>query len=116
MWFLTPSLGPKISSPRQGVSAKIFFVRGRKRIALNRKLPIEYAQHAVGHELGHDLFDELGYVGNDIETLCDLFGAAVMAPLPAVRAMLRAPRRSGARPTSASTRPPLPSPRDRARR
>lgn len=73
-----------------GVPAKLFVVNGRKRVAVSRRLAIEYQQHAVGHELGHDLFDEIGYREDDLERMCDLFGAAVMAPIPAVRAMLRA--------------------------
>lgn len=73
-----------------GMPAKIFVVNGQKRIAVSRKLSVEYAQFFVGHELGHDLLDELGYHEEDVEKVCDMFGAAVMAPIPAVRAMLRA--------------------------
>jgi IrrE N-terminal-like domain len=73
-----------------GVPGRVFWLHGRRRIAVSRKLPVEYAQHTVGHELGHIVFDELGYRGECLEQLCDLFGAAVMAPIPAVRAMLRA--------------------------
>lgn len=73
-----------------GAHAKVFTLRGTKRIAVNRKLSIEYAQFAVGHELGHVVLDELGYRDDDLEQACDTFGAAVMAPIPAVRAMLRA--------------------------
>jgi Zn-dependent peptidase ImmA (M78 family) len=50
---------------------------------------VEYAQFFVGHELGHIVLEELGYRENDLETVCDQFGAAVMAPIPAVSAMLR---------------------------
>lgn len=73
-----------------GERATTYKVNGQRRIAVNRKIPIEYAQHAVGHELGHAIFDELGHRDENIETMCDLFGAAVMAPIPAVRALLRA--------------------------
>lgn len=73
-----------------GERAKTFMLHGRRRIAVSRKLPVEYAQHAVGHELGHIVLDELGYRDEDVERVCDLFGAAIMAPLPSVRAMLRA--------------------------
>jgi hypothetical protein len=73
-----------------GLAAKIFTVNGERRIAVNRKLDFAYAQHAVGHELGHVVCDEEGYRGEQLEQVCDAFGAAVMAPLPAVRAMLRA--------------------------
>jgi IrrE N-terminal-like domain len=72
-----------------GEPAKVFTVRGRRRIAISRKLAAEYSQFYVGHELGHIVFDELGFRDETIEQLCDMFGAAVMAPLPAVRAMLR---------------------------
>ena len=73
-----------------GVGAKVFTVRGQRRIAVSRKLAVEYAQFFVGHELGHIVLDGLGYRENDVEQLCDQFGAAVMAPIPAVRAMLKA--------------------------
>jgi len=73
-----------------GVAARLFTVAGERRIAVSRKLPYSYAAHAVGHELGHIVFDELGYREDDLEAACDLFGAAVMAPIPAVSAMLRA--------------------------
>lgn len=72
-----------------GLSATTFIVNGRRRIAVNRKLSVSYAQHALGHELGHIVLDELGYREADLEAACDMFGAAVMAPIPAVRAMLR---------------------------
>ncbi len=73
-----------------GLPAKLFTVRGERRIAVSRKLAPEYAFFFAGHELGHVVFDELGYREADIEAACDMFGAAVMAPMPAVSAMLRA--------------------------
>lgn len=73
-----------------GEPARLFSLRGQRRIAISRKLPVEYAQFYVGHELGHIVCDELGYRDEDVERVCDAFGAAVMAPMPAVRAMLRA--------------------------
>lgn len=73
-----------------GEIATTFMFQGRRRIAINRKFPVETQQHAVGHELGHARFDALGFRDENIEELCDLYGAALMAPAPAVRAMLRA--------------------------
>jgi hypothetical protein len=73
-----------------GLSAKLFVVRGERRIAVSRKIPPEYAMFYVGHELGHVVLDEIGYREDDLETACDAFGAAVMAPMPAVRTLLRA--------------------------
>lgn len=73
-----------------GAAAKLFTVNGKRRIAISRKVSVEYAQFFVGHELGHIVLDELGYRDDDVETVCDQFGAAVMAPIPSVRAMLRA--------------------------
>jgi hypothetical protein len=73
-----------------GVPAKLFTVRGERRIAVSRKLSVPYAQFFVGHELGHIVLDEQGYRESDLESACDMFGAAVMAPIPAVAAMLRA--------------------------
>lgn len=73
-----------------GCAATTFMVRGERRIAVSRKIRPEYAQFYVGHELGHIVLDELGYREPDVESVCDAFGAAIMAPMPAVRAMLRA--------------------------
>lgn len=73
-----------------GVGAKLFTLHGKRRIAVSRKLSVEYAQFFVGHELGHLVCDEIGYLEEDVERVCDQFGAAVMAPIPAVSAMLRA--------------------------
>jgi len=72
-----------------GEAAKVFTVNGKRRIAVSRKLAVEYAQFFVGHELGHIVCDEIGYREDDIERVCDMFGAAVMAPIPAVHALLR---------------------------
>ncbi len=73
-----------------GLPAKLFTVNMQTKIAINRALPFPYAQFFIGHELGHHICNELGYREDDIEHVCDHFGAAVMAPMPAVRAMLRA--------------------------
>lgn len=73
-----------------GEPARVFSLRGQRRIAISRKLSTEYAQFYIGHELGHIVCDELRYRDDDIEMVCDMFGAAVMAPMPAVRALLRA--------------------------
>ncbi len=72
-----------------GVPAKTFMVNGQRRIAVSRRVPLEYAFFYAGHELGHLVLEEQGYRGADIEAVCDTFGAAVTAPMPAVRAMLR---------------------------
>lgn len=73
-----------------GALAKVYTVNGKRRIAVSRKATVEYAQFYVGHELGHIVCDEQGYRQADVERVCDMFGAAVMAPIPAVHAMLRA--------------------------
>jgi hypothetical protein len=73
-----------------GLPAKLFIVNGERRIAISRKLAATYARFFAGHELGHVVFDELGYHEDDLEQACDTFGAAVMAPMPAINAMLRA--------------------------
>ena len=73
-----------------GVAAATFLVKGQRRIAVSRKLAPEYAFFYVGHELGHVVLDEIGYRDEDLERVCDMFGAALMAPIPAVNAMLRA--------------------------
>lgn len=73
-----------------GLPSRLFVVRGERRIAINKRLSVPYARFFAGHELGHVVFDDLGYREDDLEAACDMFGAAVMAPLPSVRAMLRA--------------------------
>jgi hypothetical protein len=57
---------------------------------LRRRVNARLSEFFVGHELGHIVLDEIGYRDDDVETVCDTFGAAVMAPIPAVRAILRA--------------------------
>lgn len=86
-------LGPKAierGTSIVGLPARQFVVGGERRIAINKRLPVPYARFWAGHELGHIVFDELGYREPDLEGACDMFGAAIMAPMPAVRAMLRA--------------------------
>lgn len=73
-----------------GAPARLFTVRGEQRIAVNRRIPVAYQLHAVGHELGHLVLEENGYREDDVESVCDAFGAALLAPMPAVRALLRA--------------------------
>jgi hypothetical protein len=72
------------------VAAQLFTANGRQRIAVSRKLAPEYAAFYVGHELGHVLCDEVGFRGPRLEQVCDQLGAALIAPLPAVAAMVRA--------------------------
>jgi hypothetical protein len=72
-----------------GERGKTYVVRGQRRIAVCRRLPIDVAHHVVGHELGHAMLDEIDYSEEDTERVCDQIGAALMAPLPAVRSMIR---------------------------
>lgn len=67
-----------------------FVIRGQRRIAVRRSVPAEYAYFFAGHELGHLLLAEEGYQGEDEEQCANALGAALLAPLPAVRRMLRA--------------------------
>lgn len=73
-----------------GTVAATFVVNGQRRIAVSRKLAPEYAAFYVGHEIGHVLCQEEGFRGPRLEQVCDQLGAALMAPLPAVLAMVRA--------------------------
>lgn len=70
-----------------GAPAALIVVDGARRIAIKKSVPLRYARFFVGHELGHLLLEEEGYVGEDIEACCDYLGAALMAPRPAVRAL-----------------------------
>lgn len=68
-------------------------VNEKWRIAVSRMLTVEYAAHAVGHELGHAVFAMQGIrfeTDADEERAADLFGGALLAPAPAVRAFYRA--------------------------
>jgi hypothetical protein len=69
--------------------AMTFILDGRRRIALKRNVAPNYAAFYVGHELGHALLHEEGYVGEYEEQLADLIGAALLAPMPAVRSLMR---------------------------
>jgi hypothetical protein len=67
-----------------GPPAQMYRINGQPRFAIKRSAPLEYQKFWLGHELGHYVFERAGYVGEDIESVCDAFGAAVMAPRPAV--------------------------------
>jgi hypothetical protein len=66
-----------------------FVLDARRRIAIKKGVAPEYAAFYVGHELGHILLQEEGYVGEDEEQMADLLGAALLAPMPAVRRLIR---------------------------
>lgn len=87
-------LGPDaIERPKLmiGAPAALITVDGRRRIAIKRSIPIEYARFFCGHELGHLVLEERGgYVSDDLELACDFFGAALMAPRPAIYGLQRA--------------------------
>ena len=68
----------------------VFRLRGRWKIAVDRRMQVERAAHAIGHELGHVLLERLGVPREEQEHLADLFGGALLAPEPAVRAFYRA--------------------------
>jgi hypothetical protein len=70
--------------------AATFVVNGKRKIALRHGLRIEDAAFYCAHELGHIVFDELGYHEDDLEAQCDLFAAALLAPRPAVVQLHRA--------------------------
>jgi IrrE N-terminal-like domain len=83
-------LGPGcIERGRFSSPAVTFIANGRRRIALRRGIPIEYAAFYVGHELGHAVLEEAGYHEDDLEEQCNLFAAAIMAPRPAVMRLHR---------------------------
>lgn len=63
---------------------------GAPKIMVRKSLPIEYAQHAIGHELAHFLLENEHACNDEIELACDYLGAALMCPLPAVMALYRA--------------------------
>lgn len=73
-----------------GALAQTWTQAGQRRIAVKRRLPVEYARFFAGHEVGHLLLDEAGYRGEDTEVCADYLGAALMAPRPALVALHRA--------------------------
>lgn len=84
-------LGPGcIERGRFSAPAVTFILNGRRRIAVRRGVPIEYAAFYVGHELGHAVLEEAGYRDDDLEQQCDLFAGALLAPRPAVVRLHRA--------------------------
>ncbi len=78
-----------IETHRRLVGGSHAYVRkGRWKIAISAKLSVEYAAHAVGHELGHATFAQLGIrfaSRAEEERAADLYGAVVLAPGDAVR-------------------------------
>jgi hypothetical protein len=73
-----------------GLPAARFVKDGMTRIAVNKRLSMPYAMFFAGHELGHEICDEIGYREDDLERVCDHLGAALQAPMPAVRKLYRA--------------------------
>lgn len=73
-----------------GAPAMSYKLHGKIRIALRKSVPLEYRKFFLGHELGHVVLERAGYVGEDLEEACDAFGAALIAPRPAVARMQRA--------------------------
>lgn len=67
-------------------------LHGRWRIAIARNLPVAYAAHAVGHELGHVLLSQAGVKVSraEEERLCNIIGGAIIAPHPAVARLYHA--------------------------
>lgn len=80
-------------APRlRGGPAMTFVLHGERKIAIKKKLPPELARFLLGHELAHVILEREGYVGvgmDDLEDACDLLGAALMAPQPAVASFVR---------------------------
>lgn len=70
-----------------------FKLRGKHRIALDSRTPVERASHELSHELGHAVFDKFGIrfsTRDEEEHAANIFGGAVLAPRMAVQAMHRA--------------------------
>lgn len=70
--------------------AATFVIDGKRKIAIKRGVPIDQAAFFCAHELGHIVYDEMGYRGEDIEDQCDLFAGALLAPRPAMIRLYRA--------------------------
>lgn len=86
-------LGPQgilLGTTIVGLPAARFVKDGATRIAINKRLSMPYAFFFAGHELGHEICDEIGYRDDDLERVCDHLGAALQAPMPAVRRLHRA--------------------------
>jgi hypothetical protein len=60
-----------------------FRTNGRRRIAIRKGIPIEYALFALAHEISHVLLDEAGYSGPKLEASCDYLAACLLGPAPA---------------------------------
>jgi len=71
--------GSVMRIPNMRAMASLSMVGDAHVIAVRKSLPIEIAEHAVGHELGHWILNRNGYVGEDIEAACDFIGAAIQA-------------------------------------
>lgn len=78
---------PRIAPMRQESCAAR--VKSQWRVYLRPGLLPARARWLACHELGEIYYQRLGHSQEDIEARCDLFGAALLAPWRAVRALLR---------------------------
>lgn len=91
-WTIARAEGCQIERPIRVIGGSHVYRVGHEwRIAVSKMMTVEYAAHAVGHELGHATFARLGIrmPRDDEERAADLFGGALLAPRPAVRAFYR---------------------------
>ena len=65
----------------------LYRLRGRRRIAIRKSLPIEYQLFALAHELSHVLLEECDHSSPRIESSCDYLAACLLSPAPATHAL-----------------------------
>lgn len=63
---------------------------GKVTVVVRPSVPEGYLPWYICHELGHELLDRVGYVGEDVEACADYIGAALVLPAACVSAVYRA--------------------------
>lgn len=74
--------------------ASVGIVNGKPVFAVRASLSREERRFCLGHELAHIVCNEAGYLGDDIETVCDFIGAGIQTR---ARPFLRRARAYGAK-------------------
>lgn len=67
----------------------LFRFRGKRRIAIRRRAPLEYQLFALAHELAHVIIEDAGAKDADLERNCDYLAACLIGPAPATERLHR---------------------------
>lgn len=80
---------PPLVVPMFGSQGQLSSINRVIRVAVSSRLSPTRQRWVCGHELGHFYYQRIGYVGANLEAMCDLLGAILCAPRCVVQAAFR---------------------------